>query len=1372
MQAGTTLFQLRADGDGFFDGSNLGVRIARAVNAKPRAGGAAVTLAGGVIEIGRHKALDSLSSFTIEATVTPRTIGPERQNIVEAQSPGIALFMSPEGKLVGSLLINGSWQGLDSGNVRLEANTATTVRFTRDEAGKVELSIGDRVVATKTIAGAIQKAGDGGFKIGAWTDGKKWPFDGTISDLAIRTGAVPATYISSLRQKAQQIEASVSSVLRRVRVSLIPDESRARLLPIKDIMNAAGVERLSELQTLKITTRTVITKGMVLVAGKKAPTIDWSSIVNEFRAATKADKQKLLARTLTNQNSEKVLLKAVTSTAGGTTQPGAGPAITPIGTGTSLGGAAVVSAFGTQPGSAFGTTVTHVGTTASATPTAALARNLRDVARMRPDLLRTSPSEFIRLDGSQLKVDPALLTKVKDRNPINWVDTVAPQYHLLTLKTIPVNSAVIIAGELDLTNTELVVEPNVGTLYIIAEKMICGDNAAITWRRPSGTTPARQDDPSLNGRSWSGVHTKPNSRDGLDGENGRDGAAGLNGAPGAPAPNLEMWVKHMTGMPNLDFTGEDGRPGGAGQRGGRGGNGADGKVGERIWFFGWRCTSDPGDGGDGGNGGRGGAGGRGGNGGNGGKITIGVLEGTLTSTVTNKAFKIKNAGGRPGRGGAGGAGGLGGAGGRSGVGETCKDAEHGHPGAQGQPGPTGQDGFSAGIDGYVEFFEFSEDAWDELLTRPWVTEVAPVQAFPGDTVTLRGSRFTPQDQVFFDGEVVSHTIAPDESVQFTVPDDASGGAKTIYVQRSDGDESNRITAYVKPRLDTLPNALAPGAEVSIKGAAFLPDATVLINGAAAPATDVSATEIKFVMPGTDGTGSSGGSVTVQVRNPDGLVSNLRTAQIPRILEVPFKYGQHNLPFNNFSDGIPDWSTFEDTFGAAEVWHELLDSVFGHPVLTTAYFIFYKKFLKGKANGGYATGFCTSLSSFVADRFWQGRNDTITVTKDSIHKLLTAVHGKLLSRESLLHFHDQGRQGVDRVLRTYREIEATFLRGCDRHNAPLLFFIPSGAAWDSGYFDKLSDSHCIMPWRFVYPEGRVPTRDPTGTTTLTDPRDVELYCWDCNRSDSPNCRLKFFEEDGKIHYDYFVESTKKFSSKDGITLGMMRLGDYLLADHDLPFSGPFGLRRFIIDFLLSPADLEITDGAGRRTGNFGGQILAEIPDSHPCYLIPHCYLLPEDTALTRRIVGNATGQYSFHSILPQGGSLALENVSTQAGQADVLAVSADANQIRFTPAAEKTFALTLSRMVGTQARALAITGAGGGPAADVDITLSPDLSLLRVGNRGAARNVTVKAFSIDKATNTPANRQFATLNLPANHDLTVAVSNWTNLDAAVETLKFD
>ena len=36
MQKGATLFQLRADGEAFFDGSNVGVPIQRSVNAKMR----------------------------------------------------------------------------------------------------------------------------------------------------------------------------------------------------------------------------------------------------------------------------------------------------------------------------------------------------------------------------------------------------------------------------------------------------------------------------------------------------------------------------------------------------------------------------------------------------------------------------------------------------------------------------------------------------------------------------------------------------------------------------------------------------------------------------------------------------------------------------------------------------------------------------------------------------------------------------------------------------------------------------------------------------------------------------------------------------------------------------------------------------------------------------------------------------------------------------------------------------------------------------------------------------------------------------------------------------------------------------------------
>ena len=75
-------------------------------------------------------------------------------------------------------------------------------------------------------------------------------------------------------------------------------------------------------------------------------------------------------------------------------------------------------------------------------------------------------------------------------------------------------------------------------------------------------------------------------------------------------------------------------------------------------------------------------------------------------------------------------------------------------------------------------------------------------------------------------------------------------------------------------------------------------------------------------------------------------------------EIPFRYGTHNLSFRNFTEGIPDWGTFQDTFGAAEVWHEQVDPIFGHPILTAAFYAFYHYFLKGEANGGLATGFCT------------------------------------------------------------------------------------------------------------------------------------------------------------------------------------------------------------------------------------------------------------------------------------------------------------------------------------------------------------------------------------------------------------------------------
>ena len=165
-----------------------------------------------------------------------------------------------------------------------------------------------------------------------------------------------------------------------------------------------------------------------------------------------------------------------------------------------------------------------------------------------------------------------------------------------------------------------------------------------------------------------------------------------------------------------------------------------------------------------------------------------------------------------------------------------------------------------------------------------------------------------------------------------------------------------------------------------------------------------------------------------------------------------------------------------------------------------------------------------------------------------------------------------------------------------------------------------------------------------------------------------------------------------------------------------------------------------------------------------------YLLPAATALTRTITGMAGGTYDYHSITPDGASIHLQGVSTAAGEQDVLAMSGDATQVRFTPAVEKSFTLSIARIVNNQARALSISGVGGSPGNDVDITLSPELSLLRVGNRGVARNLAVKALSVDRG-GQPVDRNLPPVPVPESSDLAVTVADWHNLDLQAQAVPF-
>lgn len=136
------------------------------------------------------------------------------------------------------------------------------------------------------------------------------------------------------------------------------------------------------------------------------------------------------------------------------------------------------------------------------------------------------------------------------------------------------------------------------------------------------------------------------------------------------------------------------------------------------------------------------------------------------------------------------------------------------------------------------------------------------------------------------------------------------------------------------------------------------------------------------------------------------------------------------------------------------------------------------------------------------------------------------------------------------------------------------------------------------------------------------------------------------------------------------------------------------------------------------------------------------------------------------------SISLEGVATAAGQVDVLAANADGTGIRFTPAAAKSFTPNLAREVASLARAVAITGVGGGPASAMDLNLSPDLSVVRVGNTDANRRVDVQVGQIVKETGANAKLNRNGVALPTAHDLVVTVTDWDDLALTVTALPFE
>jgi len=476
----------------------------------------------------------------------------------------------------------------------------------------------------------------------------------------------------------------------------------------------------------------------------------------------------------------------------------------------------------------------------------------------------------------------------------------------------PTNEAVMITTELDLTDKRISIDRTIDTFYIITQRIIYGEGAEITYN-PIPLVPATEyTRRATDGVSYNRYVYAGGGHHAYDGGDGQPGEVGYGGNDGHPAPSVEIYTLELPGgLPDIDLNGQPGGRGGRGQQGGNGGNGSRGRPSHGHWYCG--CEHGPGFGGDGGDGRKGGMGGIGGAGGRGGSLTVGILTGNMAQVYSRPTHLLLGGGPRvsPGPRGFGGNRGLGGLAGTDAAWNWCSSrperrGNDGHAGAIGDEYPLHSDPNLAangittghGAEGDPGILNppvlYTRDEWNLLLNQPWILRLDPHRSVPSKSATedrqfvlVEGENLTSTDTIYVDGGLVATTFLSDTVLRFEVEFDFQGGGHSVYVRQTDGDESNRRTLTVLPRLDEAsPTDVIPGQEVTLSGHAFQPAARVEFAGLNLTASTVNRDEIRFSIPSQSqliDAGITAGTYPVKVINDDGE----QTDPLDLELSIPF-----------------------------------------------------------------------------------------------------------------------------------------------------------------------------------------------------------------------------------------------------------------------------------------------------------------------------------------------------------------------------------------------------------------------------------------------------------------------------------------------------
>lgn len=904
--------------------------------------------------------------------------------------------------------------------------------------------------------------------------------------------------------------------------------------------------------------------------------------------------------------------------------------------------------------------------------------------------------------------------------------------------TLPVDEAIIVADTLQLQDgLTMLIDSYVRYLTIIVSRIIVGDGVVITWeaepvpvRDPMSDAADGTPDYNPSTQTAASDFTSP------DGGDASDGVTGATGYPGEAAPTVEIWCLDLNRLPAMELQGQQG---GTGQRGQDGGDGGDGAMGLNAHQNLVNCTRGPGHGGDGGDGGDGGSGGRGGTGGRGADLLLYTLE-SSHQAVLAAGFPINLAGGAGGSGGTGGQGGRAGRGGDEGerawpwcvarperAGRDGRAGSDGSTGAVGNSGETGE--FTAGV--------ITVEQFRQKFTSPQIARFNPEVVQVGDTVTVHGGNFTRSCDVTFAGTPSATTVVSDTMLQADVPPVQPGWVEVRVTDASSGKVSNPAFIKVIPSLASItPSPAFLGATVQLTGSGFDPACRVLFRGLELVPNfvDPAGISLSVTLSAPGGPFEDfGGEELISVRNPDGTGSNALSLPLRHILTTGFDVTRHAFSFPNHANlinGVANWGTFEDTYGAGEVYaavgSTIVNALTGNWVSAAisatavgAWFGFYLHFFNN-IEPGYSSGF----SILAADEYWSGNpnlhGDYTTMSRD-IERELTIAQGHILSEEMLMFLMDQANGGVAQAEASLDMVEATFraqITANDaerRRIAPIMQLIPAGNILTPGFINNLNVSHGLLPIRIEYP---MPGEAFERRLVIYD----NAFTLGAAVSEST---IDFTRNGGVLDFTIFDPNglADARGSQSGWTLSAGTLEQNWLVDVDMP-------TDFLL--LLSPAEFLVEDAQGRRFGKRGKEIWNDIPGAMPALGVKGLFLVPLEDDVDITITGTGSGEYQLLAVSGSNGrAVTLANVPVSKTTTDRLSLRARATEITFgTNEREKQVSFSYGVRGFADVRAIACRNLSVSRGKPFRLTSAPDLSEFSLESSSRDSRVDFEAMSFD------------------------------------------